>query len=554
MNQPSRFLLGFLSFVVACSGSEKVEVRPPPEPTLPRPKAADAPVFIPPERPELQEIEAVYAELGPAAYPLEELDEHVQSVKPVSVRAAVQRIYEEHQGAYLWSDGLFLTAAGHRLLQLVSQCDNHGVRSQNIRAGFSKRVKAALDWNLKRLKSLKPNDSQRARTIRVREMLIEQVDVQLTASAFAFARQLDLTSLSGESLAKVIPAFEEREEWIQSMTPWHPQYWRLTRAMTRYRRYERKGAFVKVPASRELLRIQVGVRSADVVKLRERLESEGFLKRRSWVEQELFAAPIERALKAFQYSRGLPTSGRFTEKTARSMNVPVSRLIHRIRHSLRRWRRSQTRKEDTFIQVNLPEYVVELYEDRVRTRRHKAVIGYAFGTGGGRTKQFHSEVAEIQLNPSWMPSDGILENELLPREQRQPGYLARKGFKWTTRANGKKAMFQSPGPQNSLGRALLRFPNENNIYLHGSPDQDQFGQAYRANSHGCVRVENIEELVVHLLASSEGMEAEALWERFKTKQPHTIRLAHAIPIHFEYVTVVVDDSKFVRFLPNVYKR
>jgi murein L,D-transpeptidase YcbB/YkuD len=516
--------------------------------------AVDAQLFNPPKRPEIPEIEEIFAELGPAAYSDAELKSQLASVEPASIHEAVRLIYERENGAFMWSDGLFLTAAGHRLVQLVSQCEDHGIRSQSLRAGFVMRVKGALDWNLNRLKHLQPSDTQRTGAIRLREMLVKQIDIQLTATALAFARFFDLTSLSGKSLARIMPPYEEREEWIKSMAPWHPQYWRLVKAMSRYRRYSKGGAFDEIRHSRELARIVVGAHSNEVLKLRKRLRAEGFLRRTKFSDKMIFTDDLKTALQVFQYTRGLSTHGRFDRVTAKAMNVPLSRLLHRLRRAMRRWRRSVTRKESTFIQVNLPEYAVEFYENRERILRHKAVIGYAFGTGGGRTKQFHSEINEIVMNPSWMPSDNIVQNELLPKEQQEPGYLARKGFHWTTRANGKKALFQSPGPKSALGRVLLHFPNKNNIYLHGSPDESQFSQAYRAKSHGCVRVQGIEELAIYLLERDGLMSGEDFWAHLKARQPRSVALRQPVPIHFEYVLVAVDDNGYVRFLPNVYKR
>jgi murein L,D-transpeptidase YcbB/YkuD len=303
-----------------------------------------------------------------------------------------------------------------------------------------------------------------------------------------------------------------------------------------------------------LASIEVDARGSTVEALRNRLRAEGFIGRRTLTEVGVFTEGLRRAVQAFQYSRGLPTTGVFNETCARAANVPARHLIQRIRKALRKWRRSQTRNETDFIQVNLPEYVVELYQNQLRARRHKAVIGYAFGSGGGRTKQFHSEVNEIMLNPSWMPSDGILKNELLSKERAEPGYLEDNGFQWTTRKNGTRAVFQSPGPGNALGRALLRFPNKNNIYLHGSPDQTQFTQARRAMSHGCVRVQDIEGLAIHLAESDGVMDGASIWEQIESRQPRRVKLRRPIAIHFEYVLTVVDDSGFVRFLPNVYKR
>lgn len=46
---------------------------------------------------------------------------------------------------------------------------------------------------------------------------------------------------------------------------------------------------------------------------------------------------------------------------------------------------------------------------------------------------------------------------------------------------------QRPGPRNSLGLVKFLFPNDENVYLHGTPAQQLFERTRRDFSHGCVR-------------------------------------------------------------------
>jgi murein L,D-transpeptidase YcbB/YkuD len=49
---------------------------------------------------------------------------------------------------------------------------------------------------------------------------------------------------------------------------------------------------------------------------------------------------------------------------------------------------------------------------------------------------------------------------------------------------------QRPGPRNALGLIKFVFPNQENVYMHGTPTQELFSRSRRDFSHGCVRVED----------------------------------------------------------------
>ena len=63
---------------------------------------------------------------------------------------------------------------------------------------------------------------------------------------------------------------------------------------------------------------------------------------------------------------------------------------------------------------------------------------------------------------------------------------------------------QRPGPHNALGLVKFIFPNDDNVYLHGTPAQPLFARSRRDFSHGCVRVEDPAALAQWVLADQPG--------------------------------------------------
>ena len=49
---------------------------------------------------------------------------------------------------------------------------------------------------------------------------------------------------------------------------------------------------------------------------------------------------------------------------------------------------------------------------------------------------------------------------------------------------------QRPGPGNALGLVKFVFPNDENVYMHGTPAPQLFERSRRDFSHGCVRVQD----------------------------------------------------------------
>ena len=63
---------------------------------------------------------------------------------------------------------------------------------------------------------------------------------------------------------------------------------------------------------------------------------------------------------------------------------------------------------------------------------------------------------------------------------------------------------QDPGDFNSLGSIRINFPSKDGVYMHDTPPKNLFGEDLRFHSSGCVRVQNVRELVNWLLQETPG--------------------------------------------------
>ena len=66
---------------------------------------------------------------------------------------------------------------------------------------------------------------------------------------------------------------------------------------------------------------------------------------------------------------------------------------------------------------------------------------------------------------------------------------------WQTTEAVKYTFRQDPGGENSMGHCKIDFYNPYDVYMHDTPQKALFGENARFHSSGCVRCENIDELV-----------------------------------------------------------
>ena len=67
-------------------------------------------------------------------------------------------------------------------------------------------------------------------------------------------------------------------------------------------------------------------------------------------------------------------------------------------------------------------------------------------------------------------------------------------------------------------------------------------------------MESIEELALDILKRERKLDRNDLVGLLANEKTKKFQLDAPMPVHFEYIMVVVDDDKTVRFLPDVYRR
>ena len=167
-----------------------------------------------------------------------------------------------------------------------------------------------------------------------------------------------------------------------------------------------------------------------------------------------------------------------------------------------------------------------------------------------------AEMKYITVNPTWNVPPSIANNEYLPMLQQDPTILARMGLIVDYNRDGTIHISQPPGENNALGRLRFNFPNKFFVYQHDSNEKYLFSRPMRADSHGCMRVQDpvkYAEVLLELVRPGEGYTQERIRRMFGNIEMD-IQFPTFIPVHLTYQTAFVDDDGKLQFRHDIYGR
>ena len=271
--------------------------------------------------------------------------------------------------------------------------------------------------------------------------------------------------------------------------------------------------------------------------------------------------PLLDAVKAFQNSLGLTADGVLGPATVAALNGAGTVSKDDIIANMERWRWEPNDFGAFHVEVNIPEFTVRIMKDGEPVHSTRVVVGRPTN----QTPVFSDEIENIVVNPYWNVPSSIATNEIKPHLIANPGYLDSQNMEmlsgskvidasaidWTTTNINNYHVRQKPGGANALGQIKFLFPNDLDIYLHDTPSKSLFARAYRAYSHGCVRVQNPMDFAGALLATNPQYTEASLKDMFGDKERWVSLKAH-IPVHLMYFTLRVDDDGTIRSYGDVY--
>ena len=322
-------------------------------------------------------------------------------------------------------------------------------------------------------------------------------------------------------------------------------YKKLKDQLGKYYAIQTKGGWQPIVAEEKKLKL--GANSPAVVSIKKRLYITGELPVAD--SSAVFNDTLETAVKTFQERHGLKPDGIITAAVIKEMNVSALQRIQQILMNMDRMRWMPTRPDGNMIMVNIPEFVLHLWEGNKKAFDMDVVVGKE----GHNTMMFTGNLNQVVFSPHWNVPPSIVQKEILPEMEKNPNYLEKENMEITGHdEDGLPEIRQKPGGKNALGKVKFLFPNSFNIYFHDTPAKDLFNRSKRAFSHGCIRLSDPERMANYLLRNDPDWPPEKIDQAMNSGKEKFVKLKDPIPVFVTYYTAWVDEYGQMNFREDIY--
>ncbi|MEL6622989.1 MAG: L,D-transpeptidase family protein, partial [Pseudomonadota bacterium] len=344
----------------------------------------------------------------------------------------------------------------------------------------------------------------------------------------------------------------------------------MDRAIEKYEDIALDGDWPQVPSGRL---IRVGEYDDRVPLLRRRLAVSGELSARhaaAYRGSLEFDRYLDLAVRQFQEAHGLSVRGFLNRSTRAQLNITARERLGQLRLNRSRIARLVNgRIEDRYVLVNAAGYQLEAVHRFEVQQRHRVIVGKP----DRQTPEIQATVLGLNFFPYWRVPKSIAVKDVVPRLRKEPDYLSKEHIMprlgsydgdaidpetidWNNFDPDRIKFRQEPGPWNALGLVRINMPNKEIVYLHDTPLKPLFKQRMRAFSAGCVRVEDVMELVAWIARYQPGFEQplDTVEQIIDGQQPVDVKLNQPVPVYFTYITAWAEADGSVVFRPDVYGR
>jgi murein L,D-transpeptidase YcbB/YkuD len=494
-----------------------------------------------------------------------------KGAKSGNEQKALADYYSDADATLLWVDDKGLNLRAKVVMEEIGKADEYGLR--------------ASDYPLPKLDSFDPNSPNATAAL-------AEAEIKLDLAVLRYARDarggrfdwqkinpnLDPTLALPDPL-QVMESMAIRSDpavYLRSFQPSQPQFEALRKALIEARGgrvEEEKDDVVRIPDGPVL---KIGVEHEQVALLRKRLE----VPAADPSKENVFDAGVEEAVDRFQQERGYRPDGMVGPGTRRVLNQqsrqPVSSpaRTRQILVNMERWRWLPNDLGSFYVAVNIPEFMLRVMDDEKPAFTTRVVVGKP----NTQTPVFSHEMETIVFNPYWNVPNSIKTDELLPAIRGGGDFFfggggfydasvfARNGLRvaigsrevdpsrldWSRIDIRSLNVYQPPGPTNVLGVVKFLFPNKHDVYMHDTTQKNLFAKAVRAESHGCMRVQNPDQFATILLNQDQGWSPQRVAAAIGGTPDYQVPLRQKIPVYVNYFTLKVDDDGSVATYRDLY--
>jgi L,D-transpeptidase YcbB len=462
--------------------------------------------------------------------------------------ALINKFYLERQFMPAWTTNFEVNATFVELMDLLKNSYSYGLLPPSYNYSLLSRLEKDMGGLL--------SDKQKLETRVQLEQYATWAAISFMTNLAYGIRQQDTTD-AYQSFLMNLPQYLTQQlegnnlrEGILKLQPDSRQYIRLQRAAARY--MNRAKSDTAEYTAEEL--------SLNEDLIARRLISQGYLDE-SFVND---SNAIQSALRGFQKAHCLEISGKADQSTVNTLRGDVKDDFYKIAINLDRLRKDELKK-NTYILVNIPEFKLHYYDELGKCKDFNVIVGKEETP----TPMLTSQIEWVIANPYWTVPQSISHNEILPLIKKDSLYLQRNRFSvvddksnpvdvstidWETLNPDDFAYwFKQDNQNSSLGAIKFLFPNEEAVYLHDTPSKKLFEKRIRTFSHGCVRVQNPEELAQMIISAYSESSGDLNIKSVIDKKAHKeIRIEKSLPIYIRYYSCTADSNGNLYFHPDIY--
>ena len=350
--------------------------------------------------------------------------------------------------------------------------------------------------------------------------------------------------------------------------------YRLLRAMLlRYRSLAANSGFVAPPPIARA--IHPGDSYADVAVLQQELIALEDLSAETPAPPAAarYEGPVVEGVKHFQTRHGLEPDGIVGKTTIAALRVSLAWRVRQIELALERLRWLPDLGDERLVVMNIPMFRLWAWDvipaNGAPLFGMDVIVGRALST---QTPVFSEEMLEVIFRPYWNVPRSILRHEVLPRIEHDPEYLGREDMEivrgesdnasqvafspeaLAALRRGALRVRQRPGPKNALGLIKFVFPNQEDVYMHGTPAQALFAKSRRDFSHGCVRLADPVAFAEWVLQDQPEWTRDQILAATTGTQTIHVRLPRPIQVILFYTTAaVMPEDGMLRFVNDIYR-
>jgi murein L,D-transpeptidase YcbB/YkuD len=491
----------------------------------------------------------------------------------LSEQGALVEFYAAPEQRPLWVDENGLTERGKAVIAEIENADDYGLR--------------ARDYALPAFDTFDAASSNATEWLADAEIKIGYavLDYARDARGGRIAPQrlspnLDPT-LALPNPSEVIDSIAIRTDpaaYLRSFQPDHPQFEALRQKLLELRggKSETPKHAIEIPDGPVL---KLGVEHEQVALLRKRLDIAAESPDGAPVIATKFDEQVAEAVRRFQLAHGALPDGAVGPGTRRLLNGGPAQAtgspaqIRAILVNMERWRWLPRDLGAFYVTVNIPEFMLRVAKDDGPVFATRVVVGKP----NTPTPVLSNEMQTVVFGPYWHVPTSIKVDEIRPYLREEASWFFRSS-RWNTsvfRRHGlgiryagrdldpdsidwnrvdirNLELYQPPGPDNVLGRVKFLFPNKHDVYMHDTQQKNLFAYPIRAESHGCMRVQNPGELAAIIMKHDQGWSDGRTFTALETGYDQQVPLRQRIPVHVTYFTLKVNDDGSLSSYGDIY--